>query len=163
MAAPPAGIARATTPDDVAVVRTLFLEYAASLDVNLAYQDFPREVAALPGEYAAPRGCLLLARGADALGCVAVRPIDDARCELKRLYVRPAARGTGLGRRLTEAAIAFARTAGYRAMRLDTLPSMGAAQDLYRALGFTVIGAYRESPVPGNLYMELDLAPGDTR
>jgi ribosomal protein S18 acetylase RimI-like enzyme len=143
---------------DLSEVRELFLEYAASLEVDLAYQDFPREVAGLPGDYAPPGGCLLIARdGGAAIGCVAVRPIDEDRCEMKRLYVRPVGRGSGLGRQLTEAAIAFGRAAGFRAMRLDTLPAMAAAQSLYRELGFQIIPAYRSSPVAGNLYMELVL------
>jgi len=148
------------TAADLSDVRALFLEYAASLEVDLAYQDFPREVAGLPGDYAPPRGCLLIARGdGAAIGCVAVRPIDADRCEMKRLYVRPVGRGRGLGRHLTEAAIAFGRAAGFRAMRLDTLPTMAAAQALYRELGFRTIPAYRSSPVAGNLYMELALGP----
>lgn len=151
-------IARATDGASIAAVRTLFLEYAASLDVDLAYQNFPREVASLPGDYAPPRGCLLLARdGLDAVACVAVRPLDGDICEMKRLYVRPEARGSGLGRDLAVAAIDFARAAGFRAMRLDTLPSMASAHTLYRALGFRDIAPYCISPVTGNLYMELVL------
>lgn len=143
---------------DVETARTLLLEYAASLEVDLAYQDFQREVASLPGDYAPPRGCLLLARnGTSALACVGVRPLDDAVCEMKRLYVRPEARGTGLGRQLTMAAIDFGRVAGYRAMRLDTLPSMTSAQSLYASLGFRKIAPYRASPVVGNVFMELAL------
>jgi putative acetyltransferase len=145
---------------DIAVIRTLFLEYAASLDVDLAYQDFQREVDSLPGDYAPPRGCLLLAGdGSGPLACIGVRPIDRDVCEMKRLYVRPAARGMGLGRKLAVAAIAFGQKAGFRAMRLDTLPSMSAAQTLYRELGFREIAPYRPSPVAGNLFMELSLAP----
>jgi len=142
----------------VATARTLFLEYAASLEVDLAYQDFQREVDSLPGNYAPPRGRLLLAKsGTSAPACVGVRPLDEDVCEMKRLYVRPAARGAGLGRRLTVAAIDFGRAAGFRAMRLDTLPSMASAQALYLSLGFQAIAPYRASPVVGNVFMELAL------
>lgn len=148
----------ATDPESIAAVRTLFLEYSASLNVDLAYQGFQAEVAALPGDYAPPRGCLLLARnGPAAVACVGVRPLDDDVCEMKRLYVRPEARGTGIGRRLAVAAIDFGRAAGFRAIRLDTLPSMVGAHRLYVALGFRTIPPYRASPVPGNLFMELML------
>lgn len=142
----------------IAAVRTLFLDYAASLDVDLAYQSFSDEVASLPGDYAPPRGCLLLARkGANPLACVGVRPLDGDVCEMKRLYVRPEARGSGIGRELAVAAIDFARAAGFRAMRLDTLPSMGTAHRLYHVLGFRSIAPYRFSPVAGVLFMELVL------
>ena len=145
---------------DLAAIRSLFREYAATLDVDLDYQGFQHEVAALPGDYAPPRGCLLLATAAgDALACVGVRPLDQDVCEMKRLYVRPQARGTGLGRRLAVAAIDFGRGVGFRTMRLDTLPSMTSAQALYRALGFRSIAPYRSSPVTGTLFMELDLVP----
>jgi putative acetyltransferase len=155
-------IAQATEADDLAEVRTLFLEYAASLGVDLGYQGFHEEVASLPGGYALPRGCLLLARDdARSLACVGVRPISADGCEMKRLYVRPEARGLGAGRALAMAAIAFARSTGFTAMRLDTLPTMQSAQALYRDLGFRDIAPYRHSPVAGNLYMELTLSPGD--
>jgi len=151
-------IGRVETTTDLNAVRELFLEYAASLDVDLSYQDFSSEVAELPGDYAAPTGCLLLAMLATGpAGCVAVRAADAEIGEMKRLYVRPSARGSGLGRQLAESAIEFARAAGYRAMRLDTLPTMLAAQAIYRELGFREIPAYRFSPVPGNVYLELDL------
>lgn len=153
-------IAPATDPASIAAVRTLFLEYAASLDVDLAYQGFQGEVAGLPGDYVPPQGCLLLARNeAEAVACVGVRPLDDGVCEMKRLYVRPEARGSGIGRELAVAAIEFGRSAGFRAMRLDTLPSMVKAQALYHALGFRTIMPYRFSPVPGNVFMELVLVP----
>jgi ribosomal protein S18 acetylase RimI-like enzyme len=143
---------------DLDAIRELFLEYAGSLGVDLGYQDFGQEVAALPGDYAAPRGTLLLVRdGAYPVACVGVRPLADTTCEIKRLYVRPQGRGKGLGRALAEAAIAFAQGAGYHTMRLDTLPGMTAAQALYRELGFREIGPYRFSPVEGNVFMELDL------
>ena len=155
-------ILRATTANDAAVAADLFAAYAASLDVDLAYQDFDAEVADLPGKYAPPAGCLLLARGArgEPLGCVGLRPVaPDGCCEMKRLYVAPASRGLGLGRALMEAIIGEARRIGYREMRLDTLPSMAAAQAMYRAAGFRPIAPYYDTPVPGTVFLGLRLAP----
>ena len=153
-------VAVAVTAAEVAAARHLFQEYAASLDVDLCFQGFAAELAALPGEYASPRGTLLLAwAGEEPLGCVGLRPEGrDGVAELKRLYVRPSGRGMALGRRLTEAAIAFARAAGYAQVCLDTLPSMGSAQRLYESLGFRDTQAYRFNPVAGTRYLRLALS-----
>lgn len=157
--APVPVIAAAAAPDDVAAVRELIAEYQVSLGVDLEFQGFSAELAGLPGTYAPPRGTLLLARldGA-AVGCVAVRPIDDVVCEMKRLYVRPGGRGHGLGRTLAERAIAHARAAGFRRMLLDTLPTMGDAQALYGRLGFVDVPPYRDNPIAGTRFLALDLA-----
>lgn len=129
-------------------------EYEAWLEVDLCFQNFEKELAGLPGDYAPPCGRLLIAEGA---GCVALRPLDDAACEMKRLFVRPAYRGSALGKALVVRAIEEARGIGYSRVRLDTLPQMGGAQRLYEALGFRDIGAYRENPVVGARFMELEL------
>ena len=151
-------IRAASTPEDVARARELFLEYAASLGFDLSFQDFDDEVTSLPGAYAPPGGALLLAHEGDAAaGCVAVRPFAKGTCEMKRLYVRPAWRGRRVGRILAEAAVREAGVLGYRSMRLDTVPGMDAAIALYRALGFRAIEPYRENPIPGALFFERDL------
>jgi ribosomal protein S18 acetylase RimI-like enzyme len=145
-------------PRDVETVRDLFREYADSLGVDLEFQDFAAEVAALPGKYAPPAGRLLLAwRGKEALGCIGLRPLDLNTCEMKRLYVRPEARGEQLGRRLVERLCAEAREAGYTRICLDTLPAMGTAQALYRSLGFQAIEPYVFNPIPGTQFLALDL------
>ena len=147
----------AAGPEDMAAARGLFEAYAASLPITLDYQDFAGELARLPGKYAPPRGALLLAwdgRG-DAVGCVALRPLADPDfCEMKRLYVRPASRGTGLGLRLAQAIIERARQIGYRAMRLDTLASMEGALALYRRLGFVPAEPYYAPTPAGTVFME---------
>lgn len=146
----------AASASDLECIRTLFREYADSLGVNLDYQGFEDEVRDLPGKYAPPAGMLLLAFNNDeVVGCVGVRPIDDETAEMKRLFVRPSGRGLGIGRTLAEAAIRFATVTGYSRMRLDTLPQMERAQELYRSLGFMPIDAYRFSPVEGTVFLEL--------
>lgn len=150
----------ATTVDDLCAVADLFQDYAASLPVDLGYQDFAAELAGLPGKYAAPGGALLLARdvGGAALGCVALRPLEgDGLCEMKRLFLAPNARGMGLGRALAEAIVAAARDRGYRELRLDTLPSMATAIALYEALGFERIEPYYAPTPPGTVFMALTL------
>jgi ribosomal protein S18 acetylase RimI-like enzyme len=151
-------IREAQTDADIAQARELFIEYQAKLGVDLCFQGFSEELAALPGYYARPAGRLLLAsNGASALGVVGLRSVGGADCEMKRLYVRPAGRGLGLGRLLTTTLIKEARLAGYHRMLLDSLPTMTEAQALYRSLGFTEIAAYCNNPIAGTLYMALEL------
>ena len=151
-------IVQALTPGHVAEARALFRAYERSLGIDLCFQGFEQELAGLPGAYAPPRGRLLLSLdGAAPAGCVALRPLADAVCEMKRLYVRPAFRGRRAGRQLAQAVIAEARAIGYARMRLDTLPSMKEAIALYRALGFVEIAPYTTNPVAGALFMELAL------
>jgi GNAT superfamily N-acetyltransferase len=145
---------RPATPADLDEIRALLREYAAWLEVDLCFQNFEQELAGLPGDYAPPRGRLLIAEGA---GCVALRAIDSEVCEMKRLYLRPEHRGSGLGRRLVQAIIDEARSVGYRRMRLDTMPKMDSAQRLYASLGFREIAAYRYNPEPGARFLELAL------
>ena len=136
----------------------MFKEYASTLGVDLCFQDFERELRELPGKYSEPDGCILLASQNTALvGCVALRPLSAGVCEMKRMYVRLAFRGKGIGRTLAQEAMAEARKRGYKKIRLDSLPVMKEAQALYRSLGFREIGPYRLNPVEGAVFMELDL------
>jgi ribosomal protein S18 acetylase RimI-like enzyme len=160
-------VRQATTPADIAAARALFVEYAAWLNVDLCFQGFDEELAALPGAYAPPQGRLLLAGGTGgAVGCIALRPLeanpghggDTAAAppvtgEVKRLYVRPECRDGGWGRKLAEALLAEARTIGYRELKLDTLEWMTAARRLYASLGFAECSPYYRNPLPGVVYM----------
>ncbi len=146
-------------PADIETIRTLFVEYGESLNFSLCFQGFDEELAALPGKYAPPGGRLLLAEIAgDTAGVVGLRPVDmDGACEMKRLYLRPAFRGLGLGRRLAETVIAAARKAAYGRMLLDTVETMAEAGALYRDLGFVEIPPYYDNPTPGVHFYALDL------
>jgi len=152
-------IIQASAPGELDATVQIFREYAASLGVDLAFQDFASELGNLPGDYAPPRGALLLALVDDAVaGCCALRPLDEAddanACEMKRLYVRKAFRGFGLGRQLAETAMDAARQAGYTHVFLDTLDDMEAARALYDELGFEEIPPYYHNPVAGAHYLK---------
>jgi len=148
----------ASSEDDIALARTLFTEYGRSLNFSLCFQDFDRELAELPGDYASPDGRLILVYHRQTpVGCVALRKIDPQVCEMKRLYVRPEFRGEGFGRALAETALEEAKKIGYRFMRLDTVPEMKEAISLYESIGFKKIPPYRDNPVPGAIYLEIDL------
>ena len=153
-------IFHANSTQDVQRARTLFEEYASGIGISLCFQNFDQELANLPGDYAAPDGRLLLAEeDSELAGCIALRKLDDGVCEMKRLFLRPAYRGRGLGKILVESIIDEARKLGYTYMRLDTLPGrMDKAIALYRSIGFVEIEPYRENPVEGAKFMELELA-----
>ena len=152
-------IAAAVSPDDVAAGRSLVLEYADTLPFDLGYQNFADEIATFPAKYAPPAGRLLIGRvdGVPA-GCIALRPLGPGEGEVKRLYVRPAARGIGLGGRLVSAIVAEGRGVGYRRLRLDTIRGLMAdAERLYRAAGFRETPPYYDNPKADTVYYALDL------
>ena len=152
-------IVPATSLQEIDQIRAIYREYAGSLPIKLDYQGFDAELAGLPGKYATPRGRLLLAIETDGkiAGCVGVRPFDERRCEMKRLYLRPAYQGRGSGRLLAQRAVDEARASGYESMLLDTLASMHTAIRLYETLGFVRRTAYYETPVAETVFMELKL------
>lgn len=144
--------------EDFEIIKGLFVEYAESLGFDLCFQNFDEELANLPSDYAPPEGCLLLATYRNEVaGCVGPRKLSDGICEMKRLYVRPDLRGLKIGRALAEAVIEQARSIGYARMRLDTVPSMEVARQLYISLGFNDIEPYRHNPIEGAVFMELKL------
>ncbi|HWG67578.1 MAG TPA: GNAT family N-acetyltransferase [Rhodanobacteraceae bacterium] len=150
---------QADSAELVATARELFREYAQAIGTDLEYQGFSVELAALPAPYVPPRGALLIARFESGIaGCVALRPLDAHRGEMKRLYVRPAYRKSGLGKALVEAVINAAHRIGYRELRLDTLASMTSAQALYRRIGFVEIPPYNTAHLPGTRFYSLDLS-----
>ena len=148
-----------TLPEEIETARQLFNEYQSALGISLCFQNFDQEVAGLPGSYTPPEGRLLIAIVDEQVaGCIALRSLGGGVCEMKRLFVRPEFRGRGLGKALVTAILAAAREIGYERMRLDTLPGhMDAAIAMYRTLGFREIPAYYLNPVPGALFMELQL------
>jgi ribosomal protein S18 acetylase RimI-like enzyme len=150
------------TPEQIEATRAIFREYAQQLGIDLCFQNFDTELAELPGDYGAPHGCLLLALvDGEMAGCCAIRPLEAVdypnACEMKRLYVRRAFRGSGLGRQLAEAVLDAARAAGYRSVLLDTLSDMEAARALYEDLGFKDIPPYYHNPIAGAHYLKVDL------
>jgi putative acetyltransferase len=150
-------------PTDIAALRSLFEEYVESLGFHLDFQRFGEELEALPGDYSAPGGCALLAEaGGRIVGCVAMRPLGEGVCEMKRLYVRPDARGAEIGRALALEILRRARLAGYGTIRLDTIDTMKPAMSLYRSLGFREIAPYRHNPIEGAVYFELQLGEDDS-
>ena len=154
-------VKKVETAAELEEVRALFREYEEFLAVDLCFQGFAEELAALPGKYARPAGELLIAYDErTAVGCVALRRLDNGVCEMKRLFVKPQARGTGLGGRLAREIISVARERGYSLMRLDTLDRLEGAMVIYEKLGFRRCAPYYENPLPGVVYWELDLTPG---
>lgn len=162
MTAPAIELIDASSAEQLAEIRTLFAEYADSLAVDLGFQDFEQELQNLPGDYARPRGALLLVRvDQQVAGCCALRPLDDVdypnAAEMKRLFVRKMFRGFGLGRRLAEAALDAARQRGYQCVLLDTLDDMESARALYEDLGFAAIDPYYHNPLPGAHYLKAEI------
>ncbi|MEO8661910.1 MAG: GNAT family N-acetyltransferase [Bryobacteraceae bacterium] len=154
----PLTIEPASTRELLESAKELFREYSLTISAEVCIVDFAREVAGLPGQYGPPDGQLWVAlHGHQLAGCVAVRRLEDGVCEMKRLFVRDTARGTGLGRRLVHVAIEWACQAGYREMRLDTLPKMEAAIALYQSMGFRNIPPYGAKPIPEALHFSLDI------
>ena len=152
-------LVQAQTASDIEIVRVLFREYQRFLGVDLCFQGFEEELATLPGRYAPPGGRLLLALdGAHAAGCVALRPLDEGICEMKRLFVRPAYRGRGLGRDLAVQIVNEASALGYATMRLDTLEGLDSAMRIYESLGFRRCAPYYANPLPGVVYWERTLS-----
>ena len=152
-------ILQAQTADDIETVRALFREYERFLEVDLCFQGFAEELATLPGRYAPPQGRLLLAwAGEQAAGCVALRPLDDGACEMKRLFIRSAYRGQGLGLMLAQRIIHEAITVGYTVMRLDTLDTLERAMRIYENLGFQRCAPYYANPLPGVVYWQRALS-----
>lgn len=146
------------SPEHMLVVRELFVEYANSIGFDLSFQGFDQELAELPGKYSRPKGTILLvSRDTAICGCVALREFESDTAEMKRLYLRPAFQGVGIGRMLAEKIVSLAREFGYSRIRLDTAPTMNAAASLYRSIGFQEISAYRHNPVEGTLYFEKSL------
>lgn len=151
-------LAEAKSKQEIELVRSLFREYADSLGIDLCFQDFEQELAGLPGDYAPPAGRLYLAyQDQQPAACVGLRKIGEGICEMKRLYVRPLYRGQGIGRQLVLTLVKDARALGYSRMRLDMLPSMKRALELYKTIGFKPIDPYRSNPVPGAMFLELNL------
>lgn len=151
-------IKRAESIDEINEIRSLFREYVGYLGIDLCFQSFEEELAALPGKYSPPTGELLIGLMENSIaGCVALRKLEEGICEMKRLYVRPVARGTGLGRQLASAIIAAAKDRGYTLMRLDTLTRLKEAMKLYESLGFQKVAPYYYNPLPDVVYWELEL------
>ncbi|CAN0627900.1 Acetyltransferase CD1211 [Burkholderia multivorans] len=151
-------IERARFPEELDAVKAIFREYIGSASVSLDFQNYEDELATLPGKYAAPRGGLLLAwQAGGVVGCAGFREVDETACEMKRVYVRPAARGLNIGRRLVERVLDEARAAGYARVCLDVLPEFEAARQLYESLGFVAAPAVTFNPVPGTKFLGMDL------
>jgi len=148
-------------PEDRDAIISIFREYIGSASVDLGFQDYEAEFATLPGRYAMPQGQILLVwQGGQVVGCAALRPIDEATCEMKRVYLRSSTRGIGLGRKLVERILHEARAAGYHRICLDVLPEFTAATRIYETLGFQPAPPVSFNPVPGTQFLALDLSVG---